>query len=226
MEGLLETIRFLEAENAALKKLASELLAELAMLRDESAMLRAELALLRRHSGSSSKPPSSDIVKPPQDNLGKRKKSRRKIGAQKGHPKHDRIYFTKAQIDTTIEHELTQCPHCNGKLTKTDKITKTQQVELADKPIFVTEHHQPHYWCENCQEYHVKPLPEQVRKEGLFRPKMTSLVGYLRGQCHLAFRPMREFFKDVFGVNVSTGFLSGQVKKVSDSLESLQPITQ
>jgi hypothetical protein len=65
----------------------------------------------------------------------------------------------------------------------------------------------------------VKPLPEQVHKEGLFRPKMTSLVGYLRGQCHLAFRPMRELFKDVFGVNVSTGFLSGQVKKASDSLE-------
>ncbi|MDR1478575.1 MAG: DUF6444 domain-containing protein, partial [Planctomycetaceae bacterium] len=125
MGKLLESIRFLEKENATLTKLVAE-------LRAENVKLRAELALLRRHSGNSSKPPSSDVVKPPKDNFGKRKKSHRKIDAQNGHPKHDRIHFTDDQIDTTIEHELTQCPHCNGKLTQTDKVTKTQQVEFVD----------------------------------------------------------------------------------------------
>jgi hypothetical protein len=120
MVKLLESIRFLEKENAALTKL---------------------VAVLRKHSGSSSRPPSSDRVKPPKDNLGKRKKSRRKIGAQNGHPKQDHIHFTDNQNDTTNEHELAQCQHCNGKLTQTDKVTKTQQVEFVDKPIFVTEHH-------------------------------------------------------------------------------------
>ncbi|MDR1384009.1 MAG: DUF6444 domain-containing protein [Planctomycetaceae bacterium] len=132
MGKLLESIRFLEKENTALTKLAAELRAELAVLREENVELRADLAVLCKHSGNSSKPPSSDIVKPPKGNLGKRKKSRRKIGAQNGHPKHDRIHFTDDQIDTTIEHELTSCPHCNGKLTQTDKVTKTQQVELVD----------------------------------------------------------------------------------------------
>jgi hypothetical protein len=49
------------------------------MLKKLVAELRAELALLRKHSGNSSKPPSSDIVKPPKDNLGKRKKSLLKL---------------------------------------------------------------------------------------------------------------------------------------------------
>jgi hypothetical protein len=55
MEKLLEKIRFLEAENVVLKKLVVK--------------LQAELALLRKNSGNASKPPSSDIVKPPKDNL-------------------------------------------------------------------------------------------------------------------------------------------------------------
>jgi hypothetical protein len=50
MREFLERIRFLEKENAALTKL---------------------VALLRKHTGNSSKPPSSDRVKPPKDNLGK-----------------------------------------------------------------------------------------------------------------------------------------------------------
>jgi hypothetical protein len=40
MVKLLESIRFLEKENAALTKLVAELLAELAVLRAEVAMLR------------------------------------------------------------------------------------------------------------------------------------------------------------------------------------------
>ncbi|MDR1480117.1 MAG: DUF6444 domain-containing protein [Planctomycetaceae bacterium] len=124
MEGLLEKVRFLEAENAALKKLVAE-------LRVLVVKLQAELALLRKNSGNSSNPPSSDIVKPPKGNLGKRKKSRHKIYAQNGHPKRNRIRFTEAQIDTTIEHELAQCPRCNGELTKIDKVTK------RNKNIFI-----------------------------------------------------------------------------------------
>ncbi|MDR1385965.1 MAG: DUF6444 domain-containing protein [Planctomycetaceae bacterium] len=46
MEKVLERIRFLEEENAALKKLVAE--------------LRADLVVLRKNSGNSSKPPSSD----------------------------------------------------------------------------------------------------------------------------------------------------------------------
>ena len=50
------------------------------------ALLQAALdkiAQLEKHSGNSSKPPSSDIVKPPRDKDRRRKK--RKIGGQQGH---------------------------------------------------------------------------------------------------------------------------------------------
>jgi hypothetical protein len=46
----------------------------------------------------------------------KGEKNQRKIGVQKGHPKHDRIPFAEAQIDTIITHELVQCPNVRGEM--------------------------------------------------------------------------------------------------------------
>jgi hypothetical protein len=92
-------------------------------------------------------------------------------------------------------------------------------VELVAKPIFVTEHQQQEYWCEHCQAYHIAPLPSVVRREGLFQPQLTALVGYLKGACHLSFRTMQRFFSDVLGIQVSTGFLNKQIQKVSQALQ-------
>ena len=55
--------------------------------------LEAEIAILKKHSGNSSKPPSSDIVKPPKPR--KDKDRRRKIGTQKGHKAHQRQPFDR-----------------------------------------------------------------------------------------------------------------------------------
>jgi uncharacterized coiled-coil protein SlyX len=77
----------LEAEVADLQALVAELRAQVARLSEQ-------VAKLAKNSSNSSKPPSSDIVKPPKPKpKGKRKNERRKIGGQKGHPKHDRQPF-------------------------------------------------------------------------------------------------------------------------------------
>ena len=60
-----------------------------------------QIARLKRDSSNSSKPPSSDIVKP--KNKGTRRgKRKRKIGGQKGHPRHERIPFPADDIGPVI----------------------------------------------------------------------------------------------------------------------------
>ena len=55
--------------------------------------LEAQIAKLRKDSSTSSKPPSSDIVKPPKSiPKGKHKEQRRKIGGQVGHSKHVTVH--------------------------------------------------------------------------------------------------------------------------------------
>jgi transposase len=200
----------LERENDELRRIIYEQSCRIAEL-------LSEIASLKKNSGNSSKPPSSDIVKAPLSKLPRKKK--RKIGAQKGHRHHLRTPLAKDAIDEIIQHELSFCPQCHGKLIATSNIKKFQQVELVAKPIFVTEHQQQEYWCDNCQAYHTAPLPSVVRREGLFQPQLTALVGYLKGACHLSFHTMQQFFRDVLGIQVSTGFLNKQIQKVAQSLE-------
>ena len=139
-------IEELRAENAKLKALLQAAL-------DEIERLKAEIARLKKNSTNSSKPPSSDIVKPPKQR--KNKKRKRKIGAQKGHKAHQRIPFTAEQIDNIVEVKLEACPKCKGKLTPSDKPAKVhQQVELGMRTFTITEYRQLQYHCERCRRCH------------------------------------------------------------------------
>jgi transposase len=63
------------------------------------AQLRDKIARLEKNSSNSSKPPSSDIVDPPP---ARTKKKKRKIGGQKGHPKHTRRPFSADEVDRVV----------------------------------------------------------------------------------------------------------------------------
>jgi len=104
-------------------------------LRLRVAELEAQLAKAQKHSGNSSKPPSSDIVKPPKSEP-KGKKRRR--GGQPGHPRHERPAFTTEQL-TAPPHEYTldHCPDCGGTLKHAAAAAPQviQQVEIVVQPI-------------------------------------------------------------------------------------------
>jgi transposase len=188
-------------------------------LEQRVAALEAQLAAARKHSGNSSKPPSSDIVKPPKDGpLGKNNKRRR--GGQPGHAKHERPEFLPEQIDQTQNYTLTQCPDCGGKLQNADAAPRViQQVEIIDKPVRIEEHRGLAYWCRHCQRVHYGALPQAVEKAGLAGPKLTALVGFLKGACHCSFSTIRKYLRDVVRIAISRGQLAKLVAKVSASLQ-------
>jgi transposase len=186
-------------------------------LRQENDALRDTIALLKKNSGNSSKPPSSDIVKPPKEH---RNKGKQKIGAQKGHKRHLREPFPEDQVDKIVELTLESCPNCGGGLQPTDKPPKThQQVELVAKPFIVTEYHQATYWCGHCQQFHTAPLPPGVKKSGLFGPRLIALTGYLKGRGHMSFKTLQDFLADALSICVSTGFLAKQIRRTSEALK-------
>jgi len=186
---------------------------------EQITQLEALVAKLQKNSGNSSKPPSSDIVKPPKQKDRRRKK--RKIGAQPGHKQNLRKPIAPELVDEVIKLELTTCPDCGQKLDL-DKIEpkKSQHIELVEKPVIITEYQQLMYWCKKCQCYHYSRLPEEVEKAGLFGPKMTALTAYLKGRLHGSYRTLKEYFHDVVGIDISTGFLAKQIKKVTAALQS------
>jgi transposase len=191
----------------------------IARLEKRVAGLEAENAKLRKNSSTSSKPPSSDIVKPPKAKPKGRKK-RRKIGGQPGHRKHDRDPFTAEELDATWEYHLDHCPDCGGKLEPERAKTRViQQVEVAEPPVCKEEHHGFAYYCRRCDKVHYAPLPPEVEKGGLVGPRLTALVGYLKCACHASFSTIRKFFRDVLQTPISRGQLVKVIRKVSQALE-------
>jgi len=187
-------------------------------LRERVAELEAQLAAARKHSGNSSKPPSSDIVKPPKERpTGQNPK--RKRGGQTGHPQHVRPLFPPEDIDTTWDYTLDCCPDCEGPLDDDAGPPRLlQQVEIVAKPIRIEEHRGLAYWCPTCQRRHYAAVPAEVTKAGLAGPRLTALVGFLKGICHCSFSTIRKFLRDVVGVTISRGQLAKLVHKVSASL--------
>ena len=194
------------------------LTAKLAELNARLEKLEAELARLRKNSSTSSKPPSSDIVKPPKPPAkGKRK---RKQGAQPGHPRHQRPAFSPDEIDTTRDYQLAICPDCGGHVEPSDEPPRiVQQVEIIPRPIEISQHRGLACYCSRCKKTHFAPIDEPVLRAGLVGPRLSTLVAYLKGVCHSSFSTIRKFLRDVACVTVSRGHLAKLVAKVSLSLK-------
>jgi transposase len=181
--------------------------------------LETIIARLQKDSRNSSKPPSSDIVKPKTAAQKEGGSNTRKIGGQPGHKRHERQPFPAEQVDQFVEVTLQKCPCCGGLLEEDEREGITsQQIEIAPKPFIVTEYHRHSYWCPACGTSHTAPEPEQAHS-GLFSIGLIALTAYLKGRCHISFRALKDFFQEVVGIRVSCGFLVKQIEKASGSLK-------
>ncbi len=218
--GLLLLVREQAGQIDALRRSVAHLERELSECRVELSQCRVELAAARKNSSNSSKPPSGDITRPPRRLKG-RGKSKRKIGGQPNHPKHQRPPFPPDQVDQVHDHTLDHCPDCGGALARVKAAPRViQQAELVEKPIRIDEHRAHAYGCRRCRRVHYAAFPPEVRAGGLMGPRLTALTAYLKSACHASFSTVRRFFQDVLGFTVSRGYLSKVIRKVSRILQA------
>src|SRR2546425_375229 len=113
------------------------LTATVAKLQAALAQVQAQLAAARKNSSTSSKPPSSDIVKPPKTPPTALDKRLR--GGQPGHPQHERP-LTPPELLTTPPHDylLEVCPDCgHGLRPAGDDVRVVQQIDVAFVPVLI-----------------------------------------------------------------------------------------
>ena len=195
----------LEQTNAQLQK-------EMVQLRADNQKLKDQIARLKRDSSTSSKPPSSDIVKPKKKDThrGKRK---RKIGGQKGHPRQERIPFAPDDVDHTIPYELS-LEQSQG-LVPLEEWFVLQQVDLAEKLYVVTEHRARKYLDRRTGRTVIAPLPEAVKAAGVVGPKLSALAAYQKGDCHMSYSTIQRFWNEVLGIPISRSQLANVIQKAS-----------
>ena len=186
-------------------------------LQQQVEALKRQVAVLSKNSSNSSKRPSSDDLTKPRPR--RRGKSKRKLGAQPGHPLHERTPFAPDEIDAFHDYHPDRCPDCGDPLAPSDWAPNIlQQVEI--QPIVVTkQEHRAHAgWCERCQRIHYAAFPPAVEKAGLFQEQLTALVAYLKHAHHASFSTIRKFLRDVLGLRVCRGYLCKLIQKVSGAL--------
>jgi transposase len=179
--------------------------------------LQTQLAAKGKNSSTSSKPPSSDIVKPAAASTA----SPRAAGGQPGHPHHQRALFPPEALNGgSHDHQLPACPCCGHELLSLGTPPRVvQQVDIQDVPLHIEEHRSFAGWCPQCAAVQQAPLPIGIERGGLVGPRLTTLIAYLKGACHASFSTIRKFLRDVVGVTLSRGQLSKVVGKVGAALE-------
>ena len=192
-------IKYLEKENAELKKRIEELEQRLGM-----------------NSKNSSKPPSSDL---PGVSAISPKRRCKKRGAKKGHQPHLRKLLPQEMVKHHIELKPDVC-HCGGTdLKKTNEEPLRHQV-VDIPPIIpdVTEYIQHIFQCKDCGEFVYQPLPNDVKRRH-FGPGVLSLVAILTGVLNTSKRKALAMINEVFSVPMSLGGLSNCEARLSDALE-------
>jgi len=214
-----KTEQFYIQHIAELEKQLKQRDERIATLEKQVAELADKVAKLSKNSSNSSKPPSSDIVKPPRKTKNKKP---RNIGGQPGHTKHERTSFATEEIDEFQTHTLDVCPDCGGNLQEVENSSRVvQQVEVVKKPIHIEQHTGLCYWCEHCQKFHYAPMPAHIEKGQLIGPRLTAIVAYMKGACHCSFSTIRKFLRDVVGITISRGQLSKLIQKASAAFEQV-----
>jgi transposase len=163
-----------------------------------------------KNSRNSSVPPSQDPNRPKQTQ-SLRKKSKKKLGGQKGHSGHN-LSLTDSP-DEIIELSANYCNSCGEDLRAADKIyrSKRQVVDLPPVYPIYTEYRCFEKKC-SCGNHQLGAYPSHVNNHIQYGPRVTALACYYSVYQYLPFKRMQIMFNQVFNLPLSQGTLVNMIE--------------
>ena len=172
--------------------------------------LERQLGLHKQNSTNSSKPPSSDGLAGEPRQRGRRKKSRRKAGAQPGHRGAHRPLVAPERVDEVRAVLPEQCGHCGYALpAQVEQVRTTgaaqrhQVTELPPIQARIIEYQCHRVVCPECGESTRAAVPEEAT--GQFGPQLTALIAYLTVVCRMPRRVVETLLAQVLQIEISLG---------------------
>ncbi len=180
--------------------------------------LREEIARLKKNSSNSSKPPSSDIVKPPKN---KPKGKKRKRGGQKGQARRD-CKLTIEQADKIIPYypEKKPCENGDDNKNKADEISPRTvfQYELSEHPTTLTAYVAHAQERSTSNTVHYTKVPDEVSRGGLLGPRITAFLVTIRAEGNASISGCQKILK-ALGVEISRGAICNALDRMSRALQ-------
>jgi transposase len=213
--------RIAELEAALVAKDAeiAALLAQVAALTKQVGELTEKLA---QNSRNSHLPPSSD---PPggagQPGRGKRPKSGRKRGGQRGHRGAHRALVPEGQVNEIVNLYPAECENCWSALPEVldPHATRCQRIEVPPIQPHTTEYRRHSVTCTCCGYKTRAAHDESTIPASPFGPRLMAIVALLTGAYHLSRRKTAKLLSDLVGVPISLGAISAVEARVSAAVQ-------
>jgi transposase len=173
---------------------------------------------LGRHSGNSSKPPSSDGLGKPPAPRRERRGGGRKPGKQPGAPGAHLAQVPEP--DEVVAHRPVACAGCGSDLTLAPVVgVEARQVfDLPQVRLWATEHRAERR-RRGCGHVTAAGFPAQARAAVCYGAGVRALAVYLGVWQHLPVERAAGLLADALGVPVSTGLLAGLAAEGAAGLE-------
>jgi len=187
-------------------------------------------AIVERDSRTSSKPPSSDLLRrseqPKKEETAAEGESqgdvsptaKRKRGGQPGHVGKTRKGFARVDRYEVVEPQV--CPHCGGSHIETaGRSYRLYQVaQLVEHPIEVVEYQQWRGHCGRCGEQVEAPLPADVVAGQDLGVSLQAMLVWLGHYGHLSDGKQQEWLREIGGIDVGVGTLQATTQRVAEAV--------
>lgn len=197
------------------------------ILWEEVIALRREVVQLLKKNGSlaektrtSSKNSSISPSQDPHKKILKKKKSKRKQGAQHGHKGTSRKLVPASKVDKVENcHPPTKCS-CKGSVQiQFDRYTRHQQYELPVIHPEITEFRLFSGVCGDCEKEYHGHLP-QGTPSGMLGVEAMSTIVSLTGDYRISRREAQRMLESHFDLPLSLGTISNVEQEVSAALKA------
>ncbi len=188
-------------------------------LQQEVERLKASLQL---DSQTSSKPPSTDLLKKPEkpkESSDPTKAPKRKPGGQPGHAGHTRKGFGRVDRYELLKPQ--ECPHCGGvEFVESRVSVQRQQVaQLVARPIEVVEYQRHTCTCAQCGESHTAAWPEGIIPGQDLSVGLQGLLVWLGNYGHLSYEKQQELLRELGEIEVGVGTLASTNARMASAVQ-------
>jgi transposase len=137
--------------------------------------------------------------------VGKKRKRRKKKGAQAGHEKQERSLVDHP--NQVIEVYAEQCETCHSNLWDQVpvQVIRRQVTALPEIQPVVIETRQYGVLCPCCGKLQRGKLPEGLEAERYFGPRLEALITDLHHEHHIGFKRLLQICEELFGLRLSPG---------------------
>lgn len=180
---------------------------------------------LHLDSQTSSKPPSTDLLKksekakasqPPETAT---ETPKRKPGGQPGHPGKTRKGFGRVDRYEILRPQ--ECPHCGFQefAQAPVSVQRHQVAQLVERPIEVVEYQRHTCECTHCGQIHTAAWPSSIVPEQDLSVELQALLVWLGNYGHLSYEKQQELLRELGDIDIGVGTLQATNNRVAEAVE-------